>query len=108
MSNYAKKALQGRKDDDEKARMDLLPADVLLEVGKRLKVGADKYSDRNWELGMDWGRPYAALMRHALAWWGGELEDPETGQDHMIAVICNAIFLYEYAKHGLGEDTRGL
>ena len=62
--------------------------------------------DRNWEQGFKWGRVFAALMRHAWAWWRGERLDPVDGQNHMIAVAWNAFTLYYHELHKLGEDDR--
>lgn len=61
---------EGVKFDSGKLRMDLLPTDALEALARILTDGADKYGARNWEKGMAWSRPYAALLRHLLAWWG--------------------------------------
>jgi hypothetical protein len=94
------------KMDLEKVRMDLIPYDVLFELGKVYTVGAKKYSDRNWEKGTNWGRPFAALMRHLSAWWQGEDKDPETGMSHMLHAAWNALTLVAYELRGIGEDDR--
>ncbi len=65
-------ATEGRKDDSGKARYDLTPPEVEEAIAKVRAYGAAKYGDRNWERGMNWGRPYAALRRHMAAWWSGE------------------------------------
>ena len=100
----------GRKDDGAKARWDLLPSDALEEVAKVMTHGAKKYSARNWEKGMAWSRPFAAMMRHAWSWWRGETIDPETGLSHMAHVTCNALFLlaYERRKMDLHDDRERL
>ncbi len=67
---------EGRKDDQNKNRVDLLPVDVLQETAKVLTDGAQRYGERNWENGMSWNRPYGALLRHLWAWWSGEEYDP--------------------------------
>lgn len=60
------------KADAEKVRLDLLPVKPLLDVGKVLTYGANKYSPRNWERGFVWSRPYAAALRHLFAWFSGQ------------------------------------
>ena len=60
---------EGQKFDREKTRYDLLPPELLEGTAQILTFGANKYGDRNWELGMSWGRPFGALMRHMWAWW---------------------------------------
>ncbi len=94
------------KNDAGKARIDLIPPDVLLELGDLYTLGAEKYGDRNWEKGWDWGRCYAAMMRHGLAFWNGEQSDPVDGQHHLTSVIWNAIALLYYDRHKVGEDDR--
>lgn len=57
------------KNDDNKQRYDLLPAYALDELVKVYSMGAKKYAPRNWELGMAYSRVFAAIMRHAWAWF---------------------------------------
>lgn len=66
----------------------------------------NKTGERNWELGMKWGRPYAALRRHMAAWWKGEHKDPETGMSHLWHAACCIAFLVTYEQRGMGTDDR--
>lgn len=97
---------EGRKDDAAKIRMDLIPPELLTAVGDILTFGAGKYGERNWERGMAWGRPYAAMLRHMLAWWGGEDTDPETDKSHLWHAGCCIAFLIAYEARGIGIDDR--
>lgn len=97
---------RGTKLDDEKVRMDLLPPELLFGVAKVLEFGANKYAERNWEKGMDWGRIFGALMRHMWAWWKGEKVDPETGYSHLWHAATNIAFLIAYEERKVGKDTR--
>ena len=97
---------EGRKDDADKLPWDLLPADAVEEIVKVLDFGARKYAARNWEKGMRWGRPFAALMRHMWAWWGGEDKDPETGLSHLAHAGCCVLFMIAFEKRGVGTDDR--
>ena len=99
-------AKEGVKFDTGKLRMDLLPPDALEALSRILTDGAVKYGDRNWEKGMAWSRPYAALIRHLLAWWGGQDTDPESGHPHLWHVMTNAVFLVSYEQRKIGEDDR--
>lgn len=96
----------GTKDDGGKLRYDLVPPEALAEWVRVLTVGAEKYEDRNWERGMGYGRAFAALNRHAQAWWAGERDDPETRVHHMAAVMFNAAALLTWEMRGVGEDSR--
>ena len=94
------------KADQGKLGYHLLPSDAIEEIIKVLDYGANKYSPRNWELGMDWHRPFSALMRHAWAWWRGEDNDPETGLSHLAHAGCCILFLLSYQMRNIGNDTR--
>ena len=96
----------GRKDDTGKLRFDLLPVFPLLKIAEVYTIGAKKYADRNWEKGMAWGRIFAAMMRHAWKWWGGEKTDPMDGQHHLASVAWCAMALMEYEEKQKGEDDR--
>lgn len=96
----------GVKHDQEKVRLELLPHELLFAVGEILTFGAKKYSDRNWEEGMDWSRVFGALQRHIWAWWSGEDKDPETGKSHLWHAACCIAFLIAYEIRGVGKDDR--
>lgn len=97
---------EGQKFDTGKDPWDLVPGDAVQEIVKVLNFGANKYAPRNWEKGMRWGRPFAALMRHMWAWWGGEDKDPETGLSHLAHAGCCIFFLLAFEKRGIGNDDR--
>lgn len=92
-----------RKDDQAKARYDLIPPDALDELARVFTTGAAKYGDRNWEGGLVFGRVFAALMRHAWAFWRGEDRDHEDGQHHLASVAWCALVLIAYQNRGLGH-----
>ena len=88
----------GRKDDSGKVRMDLLPPEFLIGTSEVLTFGANKYSDRNWEAGISYGRVFGALMRHMWAWWGGQNKDEETKLSHLKHAACCIAFLITYEE----------
>lgn len=97
---------EGRKDDGDKPRHDLIPPELPDAVARVLAFGAAKYGERNWEKGMRWGRPFAAMMRHLWAWWLGEKADPETGMSHLWHAACCVSFLIAYEARKTGVDDR--
>ena len=103
---YAEQDKGGYKHDEGKPRFDLLPYDALTELVNTYTYGAKKYSDDNYLKGMAWGRVFAAMMRHAWAFWRGENKDPESGLDHMAHVAWCAFTLMVYAKRNIGTDNR--
>lgn len=97
---------EGKKFDHDKLPYHLLPPELLGATANVLKFGADKYGERNWEKGMAWSRPFAALMRHMWAWWSGEDRDSETGMSHLWHASCCIAFLIAYEERRVGQDDR--
>ena len=94
---------EGVKFDAHKLRMDLIPPDAMEALARVLTDGAIKYGGRNWEKGMAWSRPHAALLRHLFAWWG------RSGQTRRAVIrrhVLTAVFLASYEMRGVGEDDR--
>jgi len=99
---------EGIKFDGDKLRYDLLPPEYLDATADILTFGANKYSDRNWELGMVWSRPFGAMMRHMWAWWNPFVSDidPESGKSHLHHAACCIAFLIAYEARNVGTDDR--
>ena len=97
---------EGRKDDQNKLRYDLIPVYPLSRVAQVYTIGARKYENRNWELGLSYSRVYAAMQRHAQAYWGGETSDPVDGQHHLASVAWCALALMEYEQTHPELDDR--
>lgn len=89
-----------QKKDQEKPRMDLLEPDFMLGVAQVLTFGAEKYGAHNWKKAevKDIERIKGAMLRHQMAYIKGEIEDPETGLNHMYHIACNAMFLSYFDK----------
>lgn len=106
-------ASEGRKDDSDKVRIELVPPEMVFAVADILTSGAIKYEDRNWEQGMKWSRVFGAMMRHMWAWWGGKGPttrsfllgdlDAETGRSHLWHAGCCVAFLIAYEERGMTE-----
>lgn len=90
------KGKQGSRYNEGKPRVDLIPAVVLLELGKHYTYGANKYAPNNWVKGFPYSETSASLLRHLYAWLDGERDDPESGHHHLIAVIWNAVTLFYF------------
>lgn len=100
------KASGGKKYDQDKIRLDLIPVSIFTALGAVLSFGAKKYADRNWEQGFKWSRVYGAMLRHLVAWYGGEDRDPESGLSHLDHALCNMTFLKEFEKTHPELDDR--
>lgn len=96
----------GGQKGQKLARFDLLPVEPLTEVARLYGRGAEKYADRNWELGYPWSLSFAAMQRHAWLFWGGESIDPETQRHHLASVVFHALALMEFEARSKGTDDR--
>lgn len=96
---------EGLRYNEGKIRYDLVPAFAQEQYAKVLTLGAVKYAERNWELGMAWSKVISSLKRHTAAFEKGEDFDPETGLLHSAHIMCNAAFLTEYYRiYPQGDD----
>ncbi len=95
-----------QKADSDKAPLSLLPMDALLEVGKCLQFGAEKYGPYNWRKGFDWSRIESAMLRHYAAYQTGQDRDPESGHLHTAHMAVNALFLLAHQLNNYGKDDR--
>lgn len=104
------------KYDKNKVRMDLLPPYALTEVAKTYTYGSMKYSDNNWQKGLEWSRIYAAALRHLFAYWQGEDRDKGSELYHLAHAVYNCLTLLEYYnthpelddrmyKRGVNDET---
>lgn len=92
----AEKEILGRKFDQDKPRMELLPPLATLEVAKVLTFGAQKYEPNNWKYVPDAANRYTAgALRHIFATMAQEQLDPESGLDHLAHAICCLMFILE-------------
>lgn len=98
-------ATTGAQKGSKLARFDLIPSAPLTALAEHYGRGAEKYAARNWEGGVDWSLSFAALQRHAWAFWGGEDIDAETGSPHVVSVAWHALALAEFmATHPELDD----
>lgn len=96
----------GRKDDQEKIRLELLDSEWLLGVGAVLTFGARKYAADNWRGGIQIRRLTGAALRHLLAFQGGEDLDPESSLSHLYHASCCLMFASWMITHRPDLDDR--
>lgn len=83
-----------RDNSAGKGRFDLIPYQAIMRLARHFEAGARKYSDRNWEKGMDISRYVDAALRHMfkyLAGWNDE--------DHLAAVVWNCMCIMHHEKN---------
>ncbi|ASZ74361.1 hypothetical protein SEA_KINGBOB_47 [Arthrobacter phage KingBob] len=96
----------GAEKGVKEARFDLIPVGPLEQLAIHFGRGAQKYEPHNWRKGYELSKGYAALQRHANAWWAGENLDPEIGTSHLAAVAFHALALLELLETHPEMDDR--
>lgn len=97
---------EGKKNDQEKPDLSLIPTDALWEMAKAFTYGANKYGRYNFREGIEISRLIAASMRHITQFNEGEDYDDETKSLHLgnaMAGLAMAIYMY---KHKPEMDNR--
>ncbi len=97
----------GLRYDEGKTRVDLIPADALLEVGKVYLMGSSKYAERNWERGMKYSKVLGPMLRHLYKWMMGADRDEESKELHLSHVAFGALALLAYELRGIGKMNDG-
>jgi len=96
---------QGRKDDQGKPDLSLIPLVALIKEAEAFEVGKARYGRYNFYKGMEASRIMAALLRHAHKWFEGEECDPD-GQHHLGSVRACAAMLLKTQELGTLIDDR--
>jgi hypothetical protein len=78
-----------RDTAEGKPRIDLISPFATEKLAEWLTAGAKKYGERNWEKGISLERHLQSLLRHLTKFQQGV----EDGEDHLVAVFCNAMFM---------------
>lgn len=89
-----------RDTEEGKPRPDLIPGCCMLRIGKRFGMGAEKYGERNFEKGIPSSRTLASLCRHLEQYKMGD-----TSEDHLGAIVANAVFLMFNEHKFKGDPT---
>lgn len=86
--------------------MSLLPFDALYELASLFTESTKKYPARNWERGLSWSETQDSLLRHMTAWSNKDDVDSESGFNHDVHILWNAIVLVTMRLRGIGKDDR--
>jgi hypothetical protein len=96
----------GGRKNRRLAQLGALDPVALYALAEVAGHGAEKYDRYNYLKGYDWSLAFDALMRHALRFWAGEDQDPESGLHHMAHVAWHALALLSFSVRNLGTDDR--
>jgi hypothetical protein len=87
--------------------LSVTPASALLTLGQVMALGASKYGAFNWRSNSVAASVYVdAMLRHMLAWNGGEDIDSESGVSHLGHVMACAGILIDAMETGNLIDNR--
>ena len=96
-----KKSTVAVRADSGKDPWHLFMWDAARVVVQVLGMGAEKYSERNWEKGMKWSRCYNSAQRHLYAWFQEHEDyDKESGLLHLGHAAWNILVLLAYQIRG--------
>ena len=89
-----------RDNDNDKPCVHSFKAYTRLRFGYHMRIGASKYGDKNWELGMPTDQYFESVDRHLASYLNGD-----RSEDHLSAILfgIQGVILNEQ-KEGVKED----
>lgn len=96
----------GDRNNKGKLRWSLVDMKTLEGLVKVLMMGAEKYSDFNWQKGLPINEVYESLMRHLVSFMDGEDNDAESGLSHLDHAMCNIYFMKWFMDNKPEMDNR--
>lgn len=96
----------GRKDDQGKPSVLLIPNEALTQIALALDFGAKKYGTYNFTKGMLWSRMLNAAGRHLYQYMWESKTDKESGLSHLAHLgACVVMLLWHEAHKPDLDDT---
>lgn len=90
----------GGRKGTKPERLELIPPGPMEEVARQYEWGAEKYEDWNFTRGYPWSLSLGAMLRHVSAWQQSEDGiDPESGVNHLAAVVWHALTLLHFQQN---------
>lgn len=90
-----------RDTQEGKGRFDLITPEGLFRLARWYELGANKYTDRNWEKGIPVTRCMSSAMRHLVKYMAGYRDE-----DHLAAVAWNVFAIMHFEKFMPELDDR--
>lgn len=100
--------MSARRDNQGKVQYSLLLdfPNALEGATRCLEYGSGKYGRTNWQKGLAYSAIMDSLLRHLVAFAGGEDNDPESTLPHVDHIVCNAALLAEMVRIHIEQDDR--
>jgi hypothetical protein len=96
----------GKKFDQGKPAISLIPVETLLGVMDVFGMGIQKYGKHNFRAGLEHTRPLDASIRHTLSILNREDLDPESNKPHVYHAIASLV-IYDWQRlHHPNLDDR--
>lgn len=96
----------GKKNDQGKPRISLIPKDAIWSIANGLTYGEKKYGTHNFRSGIKYSRLLDAAYRHLTAWEEGEDVDQESGNNHLDHAGASLAMLMFMASNRPDMDDR--
>jgi hypothetical protein len=91
----------------KKAKLSVIPAGVMFEIGLGLLEGACKYGRHNYRAaGVRSSVYYDATLGHLMDWWEGQDIDPESGLNHVTKALSSLTVLRDAMLQDMLTDDR--
>lgn len=91
----------------KKAKLSVIPAGVMFEIGLGLLEGACKYGRHNYRAaGVRSSVYYDATLGHLMDWWEGQDIDPESGLNHVTKALSSLTVLRDAMLQEMLTDDR--
>lgn len=91
----------------KKAKLSVIPAGVMFEVGLGLLEGACKYGRHNYRAaGVRSSVYYDATLGHLMDWWEGQDIDVESGLSHVTKALSSLVVLRDAMLQDMLTDDR--
>ncbi len=78
----------------------------IMEDATKEKEGRNPYEKDNWKIGTKYLHRLNSLTRHLHKFLRGGTYDKKSGFPHLGHVMVNAMFVFYWQMHGVGEDDR--
>lgn len=90
-----------------KAKVSVVPANVIFEIGLGMTEGMVKYGRHNYRgCGVRASVYYDASMGHLMDWWEGEDTDPDSGLSHVTKALASLVVLRDAMMQDKLRDDR--
>lgn len=90
-----------------KAPLSVVPMNVIVEIGIGMLEGTCKYGRHNYRaVGVRSSVYFDATMRHLIAYWEGEDDDPDSKMSHIAKALTSLVVWRDAQMQGKCEDDR--